>query len=273
VQHGTLSTNPFKTPGSSVLGSLKGLRCHLMTYGDRALLLHFANKVRAASLQHGPGHYLMSGNPTSEIGPTERRKAMDESWMAAQTEILSAERFSAEAMEMTSLLRLMNRSTRHCASGPIDQAYALPGLAYGGGASELDPRFDQTVAEAYIQTRRYIASRNQAKFLHAAGAPNEILGFPPWVPDGRYTTSAPCSTQKAHHPTIPLNPYLLYPGSRILTCCGEILDSLQTFASEFQYPEDLREWVWNVLMVHGDGVSHQLMQSGAGRSEPGASPL
>jgi hypothetical protein len=91
-----------------------------MTYGDQILLPDFADKERAASLQHCPGHYLMSGNPTSEIGPTERRKAVDESWMAAQIEILSAERFSAEAMEMTSLLRLMNRSIRHCASGPID---------------------------------------------------------------------------------------------------------------------------------------------------------
>lgn len=148
-----------------------------MTYGDRTLLLNFANKVRAASLQHGPGHYLMSGNPTSEIGPTERRKAMDESWMAAQTEILSAERVSAEAMEMASLLRLLNRSTRHCASDPVDQAYDLPGLAYGRGASELDPRFDQTVTEAYIQTRRYTASRNQAKFLHATGAPTRSQVF------------------------------------------------------------------------------------------------
>jgi hypothetical protein len=236
VQHGTLSTNPFKTPGSSVLGSLKGLRCRLMTYGDRTLLLNFANKVRAASLQHDPGHYLMSGNPTSGIGPTERRKAMDESWMAAQTEIFSAERFSAEAMEMTSLLRLQNRFIRHCASDPVDQMCALPGLAYDGGASGLDPRYDQTVAEAYIQTRRHFISRNQAELLHATGAPHEIPDLPPWVPDGRYTNSAPCSTkasQKVYHLIIPLDPYLLFPHSRILTCCGEIPDSPQTFASEF----------------------------------------
>jgi hypothetical protein len=103
-----------------------------MTYGDQIPLPDFANKVRTASLQHGLGHHLMSGNPTSEIGTIGRRKVMDKSWVAAQTEILSAERFSAKAIEMASLLRLLNRSIRHRTSDPIDQAYALPGLAYGG---------------------------------------------------------------------------------------------------------------------------------------------
>jgi hypothetical protein len=50
-------------------------------------------------------------------------------------------------MEMTSLLRLLNRNIRHCASDSRDQVYALLGLAYDGGPSELDPRYDQTVTE------------------------------------------------------------------------------------------------------------------------------
>lgn len=104
-----------------------------MTYGDRTLLPDFAGKVRAASLQHGLGHYLMLGNPTSEKGPTESRKAMDESWMAARAEISACRAaFQQKAIEMTGLLRLLNRSIRHCASDPIDQVYALPGLAYDG---------------------------------------------------------------------------------------------------------------------------------------------
>jgi hypothetical protein len=37
-----------------------------MTYGDQTLLADFAGKVRTAFLRHGLGHYLMSGNPTSE---------------------------------------------------------------------------------------------------------------------------------------------------------------------------------------------------------------
>ena len=79
-----------------------------MAYGDQTLLPDFADKVRAASLQHGLGHYLMSGNPASEIGPTESRKAMDKSWMAAQTEILFAERFFSRSngSYFTPLLRL-----------------------------------------------------------------------------------------------------------------------------------------------------------------------
>jgi hypothetical protein len=74
-------------------------------------------------------------------------------------------------MEMTSLLRLLIRNTRHCASDPRDHVYALLGLAYDGGASELDPRYDQTVAETYIQTCRYLVSKNEVEFLHATGAP------------------------------------------------------------------------------------------------------
>jgi hypothetical protein len=84
---------------------------------------------------------------------------------------------------MTSLLRLLNRNICHCASNPRDQVYALLGLAYDGGASELDPRYDQTIAETYIQTCRYFVSKNQVEFLHATGAPYKIPGLPSWVPD------------------------------------------------------------------------------------------
>lgn len=53
---------------------------------------------------------------------------------------------------MTSLLRLLNRNIRHCASDPRDQVYALLGLAYDGGASELDPRYGQTIPlDSYLR--------------------------------------------------------------------------------------------------------------------------
>jgi hypothetical protein len=86
-------------------------------------------------------------------------------------------------MEMTSLLRLLNRNIRHCASNPKDQVYALLGLAYDGGASELDPRYDQTVVETYTQTCGYFVSKDEVEFLHATGAPHKIPGLPSWVPD------------------------------------------------------------------------------------------
>jgi hypothetical protein len=66
-----------------------------MTYGDQTLPANFAGKVRAGFLQHGLGHYLMSGNTTSEKDRLKATKQMDENWMAAQTEILSVERLSS----------------------------------------------------------------------------------------------------------------------------------------------------------------------------------
>jgi hypothetical protein len=207
----------------------------VMTYGDQTLLAGFAGRVRAAFLQHGLGHYLMSGNPTSEKDQLKAAKQWTRiGWLHKLRSRLQSG-FSVEAMEMTSLLRLLNRNIRHCASDPRDQVYALLGLAYDGGASELDPRYDQAVTKIYIQTCRYFVSKNQVEFLHATGAPHKIPGLPSldW-PVHKLGTSLYKNISKVYHPTIPLDSYLrLSPDSRILTCCGEILDSLQTFTSEF----------------------------------------
>jgi hypothetical protein len=55
-------------------------------------------------------------------------------------------------------------------------------------------------------------------------------------------TSLYKNISKVYHSTVPVGSYLrLSPDSRVLTCCSEILDSLQTLTSEFQYPDDPRQ--------------------------------
>ena len=111
----------------------------------------------------------------------------------------------------------------------------------------LEPKYDLSVSETFLQTCRYFISSNQMEFLYATGEPRSLPDLPSWVPDwstcklGYSLYNSACS-RPYHASGISDQLIRLSPDSKTLICHGEVVDTLASFSSKFQHVRDPYNW-------------------------------
>ena len=215
----------------------------VFVYGQQTYATTFPGSLLEAIMRHGLAWLLDHGEGDSEEARIGGKHLTRIRWL---TRFRSAEQHY-RGLQQRTMLDLLDRSILHQASDLHDQIYALQGLASDGSDPQLEPSYDQPVSETYIQTCKYFINTGQPEFLYATGEPRQLLGLPSWVPDW----STPKVTGTLAKNTI--QPYRssdgcdyinfrLSPDSRALTCHGEIVDSLSSFSSLFQFAKDPTDW-------------------------------
>lgn len=159
---------------------------------------------------------------------------------------LRASVLQGEEPHRRTICGLLGRHILHRATEHHDQIYALQGLALDGNDPRLEPRYDQTEIETFLQTCRYFVSTDQLDFLYATGEPHILSGLPSWVPDWSTLKLASLiskNTVKAYYATgMERNHFQLSEDSQTLICRGEVMSSLAGFCSKFEHVKDTKNW-------------------------------
>ena len=213
-----------------------------MVYGSQTYGAPFVSTLIEAITGHGLTHLLKD----SEMAWEEELEAAKIMTRIRWLTKLRASVLQGEEPHLRTFCKLLNRQILHRATEHHDQIYALQGLSLEGNDPRLEPKYDWTVTETFLQTCRYFVSTDQLDFLYATGEPHVLPGLPSWVPDWstpKLASSISKNTVKAYYATgMEKNKFRLSEDSRTLVCRGEVMDSLAGFCSKFVHVKEAKNW-------------------------------
>jgi hypothetical protein len=210
----------------------------VFVYGQQTYASTFPGSLLEAIMRHGLAWLLDRGEGDSEEARIARTKIR---WL---TRFRSAERHYQGLPGLTTKDDAGFVGQKHLAPSRSNYALQRPGLLE---ATRTSSPVMTGRSQTYLQTFRYFINTGQPEFLYATGEPRQLPGLSLWVPDW----STPKATGTLAKNTIQryrssdgcdyIN-FRLSPDLRALTCRGEIVDSISSFSSLFQFAKDPTDW-------------------------------